>query len=159
MGIRELLLAICETPGWAPNEPSSIVERSLAELNANGWIMPRLDGWEATPAALDAYPDFRDEGDLENPNWVRAARELTPPPLSESESTGVQEVGLDYRLVIGAGQRVRSPIDVSYFGGDLTGFIELEYDSLTLDRRRRVEVEVRLRVRNLSHTTNPEVEP
>lgn len=72
---REILLAICEAPGWQPAQPvSSSTERALGELHAEGWILPRIDGWEATPKAIDEYPDFI-QADI-----AKAADALLPPP-------------------------------------------------------------------------------
>lgn len=64
---RDVLLAICEHPGWQPTEQSSTIDRWLSDLQAEGWIVPRLDGWEASPAALDSYPDFA-QADIANPH-------------------------------------------------------------------------------------------
>jgi hypothetical protein len=64
---REVLLAICELPGWAPPEDSAKVEVHLAELIREGWTCPRLDGYEATQQALDAYPAFPSQADLSDP--------------------------------------------------------------------------------------------
>lgn len=75
---RELLVNICENPGWSPAESSDVVDRHLSELRVDGWIADRLDGLEATPRALDAYPDFLGEGELANPD----AQQQQPPQPS-----------------------------------------------------------------------------
>lgn len=65
---REILLLICETPGWQPAQPvPASVERHLNELFSRGWIHPRLDGWEATGEALDAYPRFVTDPEIADP--------------------------------------------------------------------------------------------
>lgn len=61
---RQVLIGICETPGWQPPEESSSIERWVSELQREGWVLPRLDGFEATPAALDAYPYFDAQADI-----------------------------------------------------------------------------------------------
>ena len=61
---REILIAICEQPGWAPPENGSHTERYLSELQAEGWITARLDGWMATAKAMDEYPYFIDQSDI-----------------------------------------------------------------------------------------------
>lgn len=62
---REVLLAICETPGWSPPEPvGQQMESFLLQLSQEEWITVRLDGWEATPEALDAYPAFATQLDI-----------------------------------------------------------------------------------------------
>lgn len=63
---REVLLQVCENPGWEPPDVNGI-ERWLDELRSEGWILPRLDGWAATPKAMDAFPDFREQLDITNP--------------------------------------------------------------------------------------------
>ncbi len=65
---RAILIAICENPGWQPTQPiASHVETGLSELRDEGWIVPRLDGWEATGAALHAYPQFSTQLDIADP--------------------------------------------------------------------------------------------
>jgi hypothetical protein len=61
---REILKAICETPGWSPPARGTLdaladIDRSLHALLAEGWIVSRIDGWEATANALEAYPHFK----------------------------------------------------------------------------------------------------
>lgn len=80
---REILMAICEVPGWVPPEDSSSVDRSLAELQAEGWIAPRLDGFEATPQALDGYPQFYSQVDI---------ADTTPLPNHGSECVPLDRV-------------------------------------------------------------------
>lgn len=68
---REVLIAICEQPGWEPPDINGI-ERFLDELRAEGWITPRLDGWTGTARAMDEYPYFLDQDDI--------AEQPPPPP-------------------------------------------------------------------------------
>jgi hypothetical protein len=63
---REVLLQVCENPGWEPPDVNGI-ERHLDELRSEGWILPRLDGWAATPRAMDAFPDFTQQADIADP--------------------------------------------------------------------------------------------
>jgi hypothetical protein len=78
---RELLLAICEQPGWIPDPDAALVDHLLAELQQEGWIFIRLDGWEATPKALDRYPDFAGQDDIADPDGSveRVAEHRTVP--------------------------------------------------------------------------------
>ena len=85
---REILIAICEQPGWAPPEDGSHTERYLEELQAEGWIAPRLDGWMATAKAMDEYPYFLDQADI--------AEE--PPPVEPHEYVARERV---VNLVVG----------------------------------------------------------
>lgn len=75
----ETLRAICEEPGWQPPIECSSLERYLNELQREGWIIPRLDGWEASPDALSAYPHFVVDSD----NTV-----IAEPPIGGSTNTG-----------------------------------------------------------------------
>jgi hypothetical protein len=76
---RDVLLAICETPGWQPPEESSTIDRHVQELAADGWILPRLDGWEASPKALDNYPRFDDYPAIADPEPAPPAPEPADP--------------------------------------------------------------------------------
>ena len=67
---RQLLLEICESPGYIPAE-SSEIDRHMVALNAEGWIISRLDGWEATARALDEYPQFFSQPDIADPGSIR----------------------------------------------------------------------------------------
>jgi hypothetical protein len=65
---RSILVAICENPGWQPQQPvGQQVETFLNQLLDEGWITPRLDGWEATPQAIDEYPQFATQLDIADP--------------------------------------------------------------------------------------------
>jgi hypothetical protein len=78
---RELLLAICETPGWQPPSDCASIERELSELAREGWILPRLDGWTASPRALDRYPTFTEQDDIADPSGdVCADADARPVP-------------------------------------------------------------------------------
>jgi hypothetical protein len=70
---RQVLLAICDTPGWHPPESSASADRFLEELEREGWVISRLDGYEATPKALDAYPRFDEQGDIADPEPIVAS--------------------------------------------------------------------------------------
>jgi hypothetical protein len=78
---RVLLLAICETPGWQPGVHDEAVEPLLEQLSDEGWILPRLDGWTASPKALDRYPTFTDQDDIADPGGdVCADADARPVP-------------------------------------------------------------------------------
>lgn len=70
---RQVLIRICETPGWHPPEDSSSLDRFLEELVKEGWVISRLDGYEATADALDAYPRFDAQGDIADPTPIVAS--------------------------------------------------------------------------------------
>jgi hypothetical protein len=54
---RSILIQVCEMPGWTPPSNAGLrTETALEELSIDGWLIPRLDGWEATPQALREYP-------------------------------------------------------------------------------------------------------
>jgi len=75
---REILTAICENPGWAPPMPvATSVQLAIDELRAEGWIIDRLDGHEATPRALAEYPDFYVQEDIRGPHASEPKR--SPP--------------------------------------------------------------------------------
>lgn len=113
---KEILIAICEVPGWAPTHESSSIETTLRELHDEGWIIPRLDGWEATTTALEHYPHFEvDEvtGALFTvsvPSRDEQGRpEYEVPPAEEKKWE--HEVTL-HSLIVGPHQEVRSPIEI-----------------------------------------------
>lgn len=148
---RELLIAICENPGWAPDGLLSLgssEERALSELITERWIENRLDGYEATPHALVEFPDFPSQEDIRDPEWKPADHMVHNRVEPER---GVHEVGLRHSLVLGNAQQISSPIDVSFgsagAGNTLKGGITLELAGV--DPNQRVEVEVRLRVRHV----------
>lgn len=61
---RELLIQVCEHPGFPP---SGAVDEStgelLRELANEGWIQAQQDGWFATAKALLLHPDFEETAD------------------------------------------------------------------------------------------------
>jgi len=97
---REVLIAICEEPGWEPPNINGI-ERYLDELRDEGWITPRLDGWTATGRAMDEYPYFLDQSDI--------AQE---PPAPEVIDT--QYVARDRVIVLLVGMLRELPISRVY---------------------------------------------
>lgn len=75
----ELLMAICETPGWNPAGSSSSESTALDQLVGEGYVVPRLDGYEATALALEHYPNFFVDPDGKI-GWRQKVDKLTPPP-------------------------------------------------------------------------------
>ena len=144
---REVLVAICESPGWAPPEASSSLEQILRALRDERLIASRIDGWEATPQALAAYPDFIGHGDLED----STAADRAAQPASTTGPAWNTHIQQD-PLVLCPGQRIEAPVVAPDLGGSLVLNMT---DSFT----RRVEVQVILRVRRLPDPTQPEVEP
>jgi hypothetical protein len=61
---RQILIQICEIPGWQAPEDSSTIDRFLSELQNEGWVNARLGGYEATSQALDSYPQFLGQADI-----------------------------------------------------------------------------------------------
>lgn len=61
---REVLIEICENPGWEPPNQGNGTERFLDELKAEGWIQPSLSGFHATTKAMDGYPYFIEQADI-----------------------------------------------------------------------------------------------
>lgn len=57
-GYFDLLAEICDNPGWQPTAEQEEIARDMVE---GGWIIARLDGYEATPEALECYPHFWQE--------------------------------------------------------------------------------------------------
>lgn len=137
---REVLLAICENPGWHPPklENGSHMDVILTQLNREGWILPRLDGYEATPQALNEYPHFTSQVDLLDPD----ARANEPEPVVATTTEWVKVV-LDRTLVLHSEQTVSMPIRAE----DLDGGVTLT--KLGNDWKRRVEIEITLRIREL----------
>lgn len=63
---REILVAICDSPGWQPpaDAPPSMTQ-AIDQLAIEGWIGARKPhGYEATDQALDAYPVFEGQKDI-----------------------------------------------------------------------------------------------
>lgn len=144
-----ILIAICEAgPGWAPTHESSSIERSLSELHREGWILPRLDGWEATPGALEYYPNFYidDDGEVRGERTVGPPRdeqgrpEYEVPPAEEREWE--HEVTL-HRLVIGPHQEVRNPIEIPAWTKGLLAVTNVRPDA------QRIEAEISVRLRRV----------
>jgi hypothetical protein len=125
---RKVLLAIVESPGWSPpTGQEHVYEIVLAQLSAEGWIVPRMDGFEATALAVEKYPDFIGCGELANlhpQEHVEAAPQI-------SEST--------YTLYILNQQRVEQGIDLA----GVKGSIVLATTGTWYER----EVEITVRVR------------
>lgn len=103
---RELLLAICELPGWQPAQPvSTSVERGLKELKDAGLILGRLDGWEATSTAIDAYPVFEGHPDLFDADAVAPAPP-SPAPQAHPHVVALFYLLLQDKMTIATGERL-----------------------------------------------------
>lgn len=66
---RELLLRVCEQPGFVLPDSSALLQ-AAEELNREGWVSwsgMGEEGLEATSRALDAYPDFASQSDIAAP--------------------------------------------------------------------------------------------
>jgi hypothetical protein len=139
---REVLISICENPGWSPAwpDPGSRVQEILTQLNEEGWILPRLDGYEATPKALTEYPHFASEEDLRDPEAHASEPSGPPEPVVSTEWV---KVVLDRTLVLHPEQTVSMPIREH----DLDGGITLT--KLGNDWTTRVEIQIALRIREL----------
>lgn len=74
---REVLIEICENPGWEPPHHGNGVERHIDELQHEGWIITRLDGFTATSKALEGYPYFAEQADI---------AEIRPQPEAEERA-------------------------------------------------------------------------
>lgn len=134
---RDILLAICENPGWHPpaTENGSRTHTLLAALNEEGWILPRLDGYEATPKALTEYPVFPTQEDLIDPDAAPEAPRL-------SSATGDwYDLRCPDTMTMVTGQRMDMAIEQAFL---VRGGITLE---AIQSRRTRVEIEIILRVR------------
>lgn len=141
---REVLMAICENPGWHPPtlENGSQMHTYLTQLNEEGWILPRLDGFEATPKALKEYPAFVVQHDIRDLNALDEAPgvRIETPPAPDHEW---EKVVLDKTLVLQPEQTLSMPIRTN----DLDGGITLT--KLGNDWSGRVEVQIALRIREL----------
>lgn len=135
---RDIIMAICENPGWSPPwpDPGSFVQTALQQLVSEGWIVPRLDGYEATPQALAEYPAFTHQDDIRDP-------EATTVLAVPDEPGGWHDVSCPDTMTLTTGQRMDMAIEHTYL---VKGGITLE---ATASRRRRVEIEVILRYREL----------
>jgi hypothetical protein len=134
---REVLLAICENPGWHPPAMvnGSHMDAMLTQLKREGWILPRLDGYEATPQALNEYPHFTSQVDLLDPDACAYERPVEP--------KGWYDVHCPDTMVLASGQRMDMAIEHAYL---VKGGVTLE---ATGAMYKRVEIEVILRVREL----------
>jgi hypothetical protein len=142
---REILIAICENPGWSPPEASSSCERLLAELVAEEWIISRIDGYEASPKALTEYPVFRGTA-MEDPDVGDRPPAGKEPPGEPMWTTITQ----DALIVLQHGQRIESQIVASDAGTPaLRGSMMLEMTDTTVTR---CEIQVILRIRTLPLT-------
>jgi hypothetical protein len=141
---REVLFAICENPGWHPPamEDGSHMHTMLTQLNEEGWILPRLDGFEATPKALTEYPAFASQKDIRDLNAPNAVAEPVKRGTG-AETTEWVKVVLENTMVLRAAQTVSMPIREE----DLDGGITLT--KLGNDWKGRIEVQVALRIREL----------
>lgn len=144
----ELLKTICENPGWQPaGIQTQSLDRWLDELQHEGWVVSRLDGWEATPTALTCYPNFAmNEETLQ----VRA----TAPELPVRDGSGrpvetiPQAGGWDSMfklppIIVSDHQRVETAIDHGIIKGSVT-LVN------TAHLRDRQEVEITVRIRGVS---------
>lgn len=77
---RDVLLQICENPGWEPPNQGNGTERFVDELKVEGWIQSRLDGFHATAKAMDGYPAFAEQADI--------AEEERPEPAAQVDHGG-----------------------------------------------------------------------
>jgi hypothetical protein len=105
---RELLISICENPGWHPIAHDASIERWLRELIEEGWIVPRLDGYEASARALTNFPDFV------------AQEEIAAPVSTTSVDPWTPEVVTLMPMRLQPGQQLVSPIE-----GEVGGQIAL----------------------------------
>jgi hypothetical protein len=135
---RDIIMAICENPGWHPpmGDMGSYVETALQQLTTEGWIIPRLDGYEATPQALAEYPAFNHQDDIKDPQATQVMRAVHDP-------RAWHEARSPDPMILTTGQRMDMPIEHTYL---VKGGITLEALGST---RRRMEIEVVLRYREL----------
>lgn len=148
---RQILMAVCENPGWYP--PSAVevddqqgAEQHLRVLLAEGWITHRLDGYEALPLALEHYPDFEGKGDLEDPELERKRRDrhITQPSPEESDQDWIEIPTTS----IAGGQKIETAIDL----GPIRGSVLLTHNGPLTHRS---QVDVRVRVRNFDLEVEP----
>lgn len=89
---RELLMEVCEHPGYPPSGATDVqTDRLLRELAREGWIAAQQDGWFATPKALLLHPDFEEapDGSIVEP--------VEPEPSQSDEARVVGVITLDGR--------------------------------------------------------------
>lgn len=121
---RDVLLAICETPGWQPPADIISVADHLDQLFTEGWIAARQPhGYEATPKALDAYPRFAGQDDIADPDATSPAtkfeagsnpsQELKLPSLfirNEQRTEAKFHVGTVQGTVVISNEQSQSPL-------------------------------------------------
>lgn len=123
---REVLIAICENPGWQPSEPGPALCVALDQLVSEGWVVQRLDnGYEVTDKALDEYPTFESQEDIANPESIRAIKDESGEKFDASQEKALPSI------VIRDRQRVEAHIDF----GVIQGTVVISNECKHPDRR------------------------
>lgn len=128
---RDVLVGICEQPGWSPPGESSQIERWLSELQNDGLIVTRIDGWEATHIALDAYPRFEKWPEVAD---LTVAASQPRPRRAEAEGDG-----RTFRIALSSHQRVEQAVTIDEHLKGSVVFVNSAH--------RDMEIEVKVAVR------------